>query len=95
MAAGKLRVLVSFANTQERNRARTGINNWIATWNAEHPTALFAGTSVDLLFQGFPALECRYICSDYLGIEAAQNAIENDVGSNAYREIHDISTGPA
>jgi hypothetical protein len=88
---------------QDRTRVRNAIQSWVATWNQDHPAALFSGTMTDVTWDEdlagvvttWPALEVQYVCQDYSGIEAAERAIDANVNSNAFREIVSLSTGKA
>jgi hypothetical protein len=96
--AGMFAATVTFNTTQQRNRATTAVQAWMANWNTANPAAQFSGmcTQGNLdVFDGsgpHPALFCNYVCQDYAGAEEAERVINEDVNGNTYREIVSMQT---
>jgi hypothetical protein len=90
--------LVTFGTNGERNRAANAVQSWVANYNATHPAAAFIGQVANTTYQydiddeAHPGVAARalsivYSCTEYAGIQAAQQAIAQDVNANAYWDI--------
>lgn len=100
---GHLHALVTFGTQGQRNTAQNAVLQWVADWDAAHPTTPMTGTCVaetyvypadDEVRPGVSAraLRMSYTCATYAGVEAAMQAFADGVTAASYWDVVNMST---
>jgi hypothetical protein len=91
--AGFLEGVVTFATNGDRTRFRNAAENYVSSWNAAHPEALFTGTTTVTTFEGLRAVRLSYTNPSYDAIDEAHRMLYLDATANLYLDIVNLSTG--